>query len=460
MTPKRQRLESLAQDQRAFLQARLRRLGVPDSEVEDAVQDVLAVLVRRFDAVDPSRPARPWLAGVARRIAPKYRARQQVAEEVQVRVRPGQEARVALNELLGRLDGPDLELFVLMDVQGFTAKEAGRQLGFNPNTVAYRVRRARRELDRIIARERLQEKARMPALVPWPLTATVAAVILGAATLALWRGCGVSGDLEETTRHRDTAEVTGKSELSASGQIPAKGKGRRFESGRSQETPFRSLGKSIAIEGASKPGLDANDGHHFITERFVRIRGAEVDFRARFSSPHEVREMSASLEAPTLEVTRGEPERSYIVRPGNAVVHEVTVTVEETGVHPVNFAGRSMCLCSEDDLAYECPGACVPTTPPSLADYETGVLIQTTHTNTCDRPIDLYVVAPEGRFGASLRPLEGIPQRLEPGETCEVQVDSGLRFAHFHEEGGTVRVSADEDTVATWRCTGVSTEQK
>ena len=47
----------------------LRRLGVPEADVEDAVHDVFVVAHRRYGTYDPSRPLRPWLLGIAFRIA-------------------------------------------------------------------------------------------------------------------------------------------------------------------------------------------------------------------------------------------------------------------------------------------------------------------------------------------------------------------------------------------------------
>ena len=53
----------------------LRRLGVPEADVEDAVHDVFVVAHRRYGTYDPSRPLRPWLLGIAFRIAAQWRRR-------------------------------------------------------------------------------------------------------------------------------------------------------------------------------------------------------------------------------------------------------------------------------------------------------------------------------------------------------------------------------------------------
>ena len=53
----------------------LRRLGVPEADVEDAVHDVFVVAHRRYGTYDPSRPLRPWLLGIGFRIAAQWRRR-------------------------------------------------------------------------------------------------------------------------------------------------------------------------------------------------------------------------------------------------------------------------------------------------------------------------------------------------------------------------------------------------
>jgi RNA polymerase sigma factor (sigma-70 family) len=50
----------------------LRRHGVQARDAEDLVQDVFLVLCRRWSDYDPARPLRPWLAGIAFKIAHRH----------------------------------------------------------------------------------------------------------------------------------------------------------------------------------------------------------------------------------------------------------------------------------------------------------------------------------------------------------------------------------------------------
>ena len=56
-----------------FVCRRLRALGVPPDCVEDACQEVFAVLIRRRDDFDATRSVRAYLAGICRGVASNWR---------------------------------------------------------------------------------------------------------------------------------------------------------------------------------------------------------------------------------------------------------------------------------------------------------------------------------------------------------------------------------------------------
>src|SRR6185436_10287805 len=53
----------------------LRRFGVDVVEAEDLVQEVFVVMCRRWADYDRGRPLRPWLLGIAFRVARDHRKR-------------------------------------------------------------------------------------------------------------------------------------------------------------------------------------------------------------------------------------------------------------------------------------------------------------------------------------------------------------------------------------------------
>ena len=52
----------------------LRRLGVAEAAVDDLCHDTFLLAWKRFDAFDRNRPARPWLFGIAFRLASDFRS--------------------------------------------------------------------------------------------------------------------------------------------------------------------------------------------------------------------------------------------------------------------------------------------------------------------------------------------------------------------------------------------------
>src|SRR3954463_2455821 len=62
----RQLLVSLTPHVRAVARSRSRRLGTPEGEVEDLVQEVLLTIHLKRGTWDQSRPIGPWVAAIAR----------------------------------------------------------------------------------------------------------------------------------------------------------------------------------------------------------------------------------------------------------------------------------------------------------------------------------------------------------------------------------------------------------
>lgn len=134
----------------------LRRLGVHDAVLEDAVHDVFMVAHRRRDAFEGRSSVRTWLLGIARRIASRYRrtaARTERRHRALAAVPPVvvdahehvalREAWLALQRFLEALDRPQREAFVLGELQRLGRRALGEALGVSPNTAYSRLRAAR-----------------------------------------------------------------------------------------------------------------------------------------------------------------------------------------------------------------------------------------------------------------------------------------------------------------------------
>lgn len=136
----------------------LKRLGVWERDLEDAAHDVFIVVHRRLGDYDASRPVKPWLAGIAARVASEFRRRAQhrrevvsdTVDETAPDLTPA--ADVALDDKrrrdlvlrgLERLDFDRRTVLVLHDIEGHSMPEIARALEENVNTLYARLRTAR-----------------------------------------------------------------------------------------------------------------------------------------------------------------------------------------------------------------------------------------------------------------------------------------------------------------------------
>jgi RNA polymerase sigma-70 factor (ECF subfamily) len=148
----------------SFVWRTLRGMGVPDSAVEDGVQEVFVVVHRRLPDFDGRHAIRTWLFAIVYRVACEQRRRlrsSRVQEPLEPQLRDSapspydsaeraQEVRVAI-ALLDALDDEKRAVIVLADIEGMTAPEIAEATGVGLNTVYTRLRRARLELNKMLA---------------------------------------------------------------------------------------------------------------------------------------------------------------------------------------------------------------------------------------------------------------------------------------------------------------------
>ena len=138
----------------------LGRLGVPSADLSDAVHEVFLVLYRRWHEVDRERPMRPWLFGVARRVARatrrQRRDRQLVGEPAAPVVETAQ--RDLLWSALRTLGEERRVLIILHDLEGHTGAEIAAMLDLSVNTIHSRLRLARADLMAAVRRLRARNE--------------------------------------------------------------------------------------------------------------------------------------------------------------------------------------------------------------------------------------------------------------------------------------------------------------
>jgi RNA polymerase sigma-70 factor (ECF subfamily) len=154
----------------------LRRLGVAESALDDAAQEVFLIAFRRIDSFEGRSSLKTWLYGIALHVARRFHSARAAArpleelseslpaphesgpQETAVRA----EAVRALYAILAELDADKREVFVLAELEQMTAPEIARATEVGLNTVYSRLRAARREFEAALKRLHAQDEWRMP----------------------------------------------------------------------------------------------------------------------------------------------------------------------------------------------------------------------------------------------------------------------------------------------------------
>jgi len=140
----------------------LRRLGIPEGDVDDAVQEVILVLARKLDQVEDGSE-RSFVLSTAFRVASdmrrKFKRRREVDEASLLGLAsqaPDPEASVETQRLtllfaqvLEQLSLDLRAVFVLYELEDFTMAEIAQTLELRPGTVASRLRRGRETFERL-----------------------------------------------------------------------------------------------------------------------------------------------------------------------------------------------------------------------------------------------------------------------------------------------------------------------
>lgn len=145
----------------------LRRLGVRESELEEAAHDTFLTVYRRYCDYDASRPLRPWISGIAYRVAAEYRrrakSRPQGAGDDLARLAdesaPGAEERLVADadrvivvEALDMLELDRRAVLVMHDIDEEPMPVIAEALGIPLNTGYSRLRLAREDFAAAVKR--------------------------------------------------------------------------------------------------------------------------------------------------------------------------------------------------------------------------------------------------------------------------------------------------------------------
>lgn len=157
-------LEAVYKQYARFVWRVLRGMGVSDSLVEDAVQDVFLVVQRRLNTFDYRHSIKTWLFEIAYRVACDYRRKGQKTRRYQPlddqildrSLSPADSVELLqalrlLEELLEELDDDKRAILILAEIEQMTASEIAEVTESNLNTVYSKLRRARQQLSLSLA---------------------------------------------------------------------------------------------------------------------------------------------------------------------------------------------------------------------------------------------------------------------------------------------------------------------
>ena len=148
-----------------FVWRGLRRLGVPESDVEDVCQEVFVVVHRKLGDFEGRSSLRTWIYGICARTASDYRRSGRVRREIVTDAPPDapqegaqhdtvalKQARATLDRILDELDDDKRSVFVLYEIEELTMAEVAEAIGCPLQTAYSRLHAARKVVEAGVAR--------------------------------------------------------------------------------------------------------------------------------------------------------------------------------------------------------------------------------------------------------------------------------------------------------------------
>lgn len=152
----------LYQEHAAFIWRSLARLGVPESEREDLLQEVFVIVHRTRASYEGRGQVKSWLYGIALRVASRHRRYRRVRiqrdgeqERVTVEHQTPERAAVVkqrvqlLEQILERLSDEKRLVFFMFEVEGLPCEAIARSLKIPVGTVYSRLHGARDDFRRV-----------------------------------------------------------------------------------------------------------------------------------------------------------------------------------------------------------------------------------------------------------------------------------------------------------------------
>jgi RNA polymerase sigma-70 factor (ECF subfamily) len=158
----------------AFVWRLAANLRVPQSHLDDVVQETFLVIHRKLATFEGRSSLRTWIAAITRNTAKEFLRRKRhhlLGSDIDPDAGPSaslnpvekleaQAAAALLDQFLDELPEDQRDVFILAEVEQMTANEIATVLDTNPNTVRTRLRAARKSVQASLARHRAAERWR------------------------------------------------------------------------------------------------------------------------------------------------------------------------------------------------------------------------------------------------------------------------------------------------------------
>lgn len=156
-----------------FLWQTLFRLGVRESDLPDALQDVLVVVHRKGSNVESEARVTTWLFAICRRVAAARRRKAYMRREVPdedfesvdaldpERLAATRRAKLRLERILEALSDEHRVVFVMFEIEGLSCPEIADDLGLPVGTVYSRLHAARQGFQKALTRLKASEQRRL-----------------------------------------------------------------------------------------------------------------------------------------------------------------------------------------------------------------------------------------------------------------------------------------------------------
>jgi RNA polymerase sigma-70 factor, ECF subfamily len=152
-----------------FVRRAVIRLGGPRADIDDLVQDVFVVAMRRRASFEGRSTVRTWLYGIAIKIVTSHRRRALVrdlfglwpAEELRDPTTPldvfeHRESSRIVYAILDKIGAKKRTVLILHEIEGLPTEEIAEILGIPKNTVFTRLHHARKDFLALLAKHQLR----------------------------------------------------------------------------------------------------------------------------------------------------------------------------------------------------------------------------------------------------------------------------------------------------------------